>query len=129
MIIAVRVEVRHVPPPSVKKAEKCLIALFLEIEFETSADPLLIALEDPKAVGETFNIGNKRAVTTIYGLANTVIRVLNSSSEVEFVRRDYADIELRVPDVRKAEALLGYVAKVDLESGIARTAVAYSQKD
>ena len=90
---------------------------------------VLIALEDPKAVGETFNIGNKRAVTTIYGLANTVIRVLNSSSEVEFVRRDYADIELRVPDVRKAEALLGYVAKVDLEAGIARTAVAYSQKD
>jgi len=90
---------------------------------------VLIVLEDPKAVGETFNIGNKRAVTTIYGLANTVIRVLNSSSEVEFVRRDYADIELRVPDVQKAEALLGYVAKVDLETGIARTAVAYSQKD
>ncbi len=90
---------------------------------------VLIALEDPKAVGETFNIGNKRAVTTIYGLANTVIRVLNSSSEVEFVRRDYADIELRVPNVQKAEALLGYVAKVDLETGIARTAVAYSQRD
>ncbi len=90
---------------------------------------VLIALEDPKAVGETFNIGNKRAVTTIYGLANTVIRVLNSGSDVEFVRKDYADIELRVPDVKKAEALLGYVAKVDLETGIARTAVAYAQKN
>lgn len=90
---------------------------------------VLIALEDPKAVGETFNIGNKRAVTTIYGLASTVIRVLNSNSEVEFVRKDYADIELRVPDVKKAEALLGYVAKVDLETGIARTAVAYAQKN
>jgi UDP-glucose 4-epimerase len=89
---------------------------------------VLIALEDPKAVGETFNIGNKRAVTTIYGLANTVIRVLNSGSDVEFVRKDYADIELRVPDVKKAEALLGYVAKVDLETGIARTAVAYAQQ-
>ena len=90
---------------------------------------VLIALEDPKAVGETFNIGNKRAVTTIYGLASTVIRVLNSSSEVEFVRKDYADIELRVPDVKKAEALLGYVAKVGLETGIARTAVAYAQEN
>lgn len=90
---------------------------------------VLIALEDPKAVGETFNIGNKRAVTTIYGLANTVIRVLNSSSDVEFVRRDYADIELRVPNVQKAEALLGYVAKVDLETGIARTAVAFARND
>ena len=90
---------------------------------------VLIALEDPKAVGETFNIGNKRAVTTIYGLASTVIRVLNSSSEVEFVRKDYADIELRVPDVKKAEELLGYVAKVGLETGIARTAVAYAQEN
>lgn len=90
---------------------------------------VLIALEHPKAVGETFNIGNKRAVTTVYGLANTVIRVLDSSSDIVFVRRDYADIELRVPDVQKAEALLGYVAKVDLETGISRTAVAYARKD
>ena len=90
---------------------------------------VLIALEHPDAVGETFNIGNKRAVTTIYGLANTVIRVLDSSSEIEFVRRDYADIELRVPDVQKADSLLGYVAKVDLETGIARTAVSYARKD
>lgn len=89
---------------------------------------VLISLEHPKAVGETFNIGNKRAVTTVYGLANTVIRVLDSSSTIEFVRRDYADIELRVPNVHKADALLGYVAKVDLETGIARTAVAYSRK-
>jgi UDP-glucose 4-epimerase len=89
---------------------------------------VLMALEHPKAVGETFNIGNKRAVTTIYGLANTVIRVLDSNSEITFVRRDYADIELRIPDVNKAESLLGYVAKVDLETGIARTAVAFSQQ-
>ena len=90
---------------------------------------VLIALEHPKAVGETFNIGNKRAVTTVYGLANTVIRVLDSNSSIEFVRKDYADIELRVPNVHKADALLGYVAKVDLETGIARTAVAYARKD
>lgn len=89
---------------------------------------VLMTLEHPKAVGETFNIGNKRAVTTIYGLANTVIRVLDSASEIVFVRRDYADIELRVPDVHKAEALLGYVAQVDLETGIARTAAAYAEQ-
>ena len=35
----------------------------------------------------------------------------------------YMDIELRVPDVAKAESLIGYVARVDLETGIARTAV------
>ena len=41
----------------------------------------------PAAVGESFNIGNHRAVTTIYGLANTVARVLDSSSEIRFAPR------------------------------------------
>ena len=71
---------------------------------------VLIALEHPKAVGETFNIGNKRAVTTVYGLANTVIRVLDSNSSIEFVRNDYADIELRVPiGVLPDDALVIYL--------------------
>jgi len=89
----------------------------------------LIAMEDPAAVGETFNIGNQRAVVTIYGLANTVIRVLDSSSEISFTRKDYVDVELRVPSVTKAEQLLGFTAKVDLDEGIRRTADYYREHD
>ena len=85
----------------------------------------LLAMEHPKAVGESFNIGNQRAVTTIYGLANTVIRVLNSKSKIEFVYKDYADVELRIPDVKKARDLIGFEAKVDLDEGIQLTAEAY----
>jgi UDP-glucose 4-epimerase len=85
-------------------------------------DATMLCLEHPKAVGETFNIGNKRAVTTIYGLANLIIRVLGSSSEIVFTRADYADVELRVPAVHKATELLGFEALVDLEEGIRRTA-------
>ncbi len=87
---------------------------------------VLIALEHPKAVGETFNIGNQRAVVTIYGLASTVIRVLGSRSRITFVRKDYADVELRVPNVSKARDMLGFEAEVDLEEGIERTATAFS---
>ncbi len=89
----------------------------------------LIAMENPAAVGETFNIGNQRAVVTIYGLANTVIRVLDSSSEITFTRKDYVDVELRVPSVAKAEQVLGFTAKVDLEEGIRRTAEYYREHD
>ncbi|MFN7918182.1 MAG: NAD-dependent epimerase/dehydratase family protein [Vicinamibacterales bacterium] len=85
----------------------------------------LLAMEHPRAVGESFNIGNQRATTTIYGLANTVIRVLGSRSEVRFVRKDYADVELRIPEVRKAAELLGFEAAVDLDEGIRRTAASY----
>lgn len=82
----------------------------------------MICMEHPKAVGESFNIGNQRAVTTIYGLANTVIRVLDSKSTIEFVYKDYADVELRIPNVSKARDLIGFEATVDLEEGVARTA-------
>jgi UDP-glucose 4-epimerase len=88
-------------------------------------DGVLLAMEHPKAVGETLNIGNPRAVVTIYGLANTVVRVLESRSEVVFARKDYADVELRIPAVGKALRLLGFAAKVDLEEGIRRTAEYY----
>lgn len=85
----------------------------------------LLCMEHPKAVGESFNIGNQRAVTTIYGLANTVIRVLNSKSKIEFVYKDYADVELRIPNVSKARELIGFEAQVDLDEGIQRTADSY----
>ena len=90
-------------------------------------DGLMCALEDPKAIGESFNIGNTRAVTTIFGLAETVCRVLNSKSEIIFCDPLSADIELRIPETRKAQTLLGFRAKVDLEDGIRRTARWYEQ--
>lgn len=85
-------------------------------------EALMLALERPEAVGESFNVGNARAVTTIFGLAEIVCRVLGSTSEIVFKPPLSADIELRIPETKKAENLLGYKAKVDLEEGILRTA-------
>jgi UDP-glucose 4-epimerase len=93
---------------------------------DDATDGVLLAMTHPKAVGESFNIGNQRAVTTMYGLANTVVRVLGSKSPIVFTRRDYADVELRVPSVGKALDLLGFEAKVSLEDGIQRTASHYA---
>ena len=88
-------------------------------------DAVMLAMEHPKAVGESFNIGNQRAVTTIYGLVSAVVRVLDSNSPITFARKDYVDVELRVPSVIKARQLLGFDARVDLDEGIARTAEFY----
>lgn len=95
---------------------------------EDMLEGVLLALTHPKAVGESFNIGNQRAIVTIYGLANTVLRVLESRSKLVFTRKDYADVELRVPSVRKAREVLGFEAKVDLDEGIRRTAEFYRSK-
>ena len=90
-------------------------------------DGVLLAIAHPNAVGESFNIGNQKAVVTIYGLANTVVRVLGSESSISFARKDYADVELRIPDVRKAQQVLGFEAEVDLEDGIRLTADAIAK--
>ncbi|NEU30250.1 NAD-dependent epimerase/dehydratase family protein [bacterium LRH843] len=81
-----------------------------------------------QAIGESFNIGNSKTITTIYGLANTVIRVLNSNSKVTFVPKASADIELRIPQVEKAKKLIGFEARVGLEDGIYRTAKYFKEK-
>lgn len=88
---------------------------------------LLLALEKPKAIGQSFNIGNARAVTTIYGLAQTVCRVLNSKSRIIFKKPLSADIELRIPETHKAWEVLGFKAKVGLEEGILKTAQWYKK--
>ncbi len=90
---------------------------------------LMRAMENPKAIGESFNIGNARAVTTIFGLAETVCRVLGSRSSIVFKDPLSADIVLRIPETRKAELLLGFKAKVDLEEGITRTADWYRKHE
>ena len=74
-----------------------------------------------------FNIGNERAAITVYGLANTIVRVLDSKSRIVFTMKDYADVELRIPSVKKAREMLGFEARVDLETGIKRTAEYYTQ--
>ncbi|MEZ4697826.1 MAG: NAD-dependent epimerase/dehydratase family protein [Rhodothermales bacterium] len=85
-------------------------------------DGLMLCIERPEAVGQSFNIGNSRAVTTVLGLAETVRRVLKSESEIVFDPPLSADIALRIPNVQKAEEQLGFRVKVDLEEGIRRTA-------
>ncbi len=83
---------------------------------------LMHCIENPKATGESFNLGNARAIMTTLGLAQTVCRVLNSKSKIIFKPALSADIQLRIPSVEKTEELLGFKAEVDLEEGIAKTA-------
>lgn len=91
-------------------------------------DGLMRTIVNPKAIGESFNIGNARAVITIYGLAQTIVRVLRSKSRIHFTYKNYVDVELRVPSVSKARELIDFEACVDLEEGIRLTADYYRQK-
>lgn len=91
-------------------------------------DGILLAMARVEAIGQSFNIGNPRSTITIYQLAHLVVRLAESRSQVVSVPWDFPDVELRVPDVHKAEKLLGFKARVDLEEGLLRTLDWYRQK-
>ena len=91
-------------------------------------DAILLALERDEAVGESFNVGNPRSTVTIYQLAQLILRLTQSRSTLQFVPWDFPDVELRIPDVKKAEQLLGFRAQVDLEQGLLQTIEWYRRK-
>ena len=85
-----------------------------------------LVLETP--IGQSLNIGNPRSTITIYNLAREVVRVAQSNSPIEFVEWNHADVELRIPNVDKARATLGFTAAVDLEEGLRRTIGWYRER-
>jgi nucleoside-diphosphate-sugar epimerase len=91
-------------------------------------DGIVAALERDDAVGQAFNIGNPRSTLTIYHLAQMIVQLAASSSAVEFVPMNRTDVELRIPNIDKALALLGYTPKVNLDEGLTRTIQWYRSK-
>ena len=89
---------------------------------------ILAALESNAANNQIINIGSTHEIS-IVELAN-LIHDLSGSREplrLEFVPykkingTDYEDVRRRIPDITKAERLLGFKAHVSLEDGLAQT--------
>jgi dTDP-glucose 4,6-dehydratase len=80
----------------------------------------LLALLDSDYVGPV-NIGNPNEFTVL-DLAETVLAVTESSSELRFEPRPVDDPAQRRPDLTLARSLLGWEPQVGLEEGVARTA-------
>lgn len=82
-------------------------------------------LENPAAVGQSFNIGNPRSVCTTYDLALRIKRLAGSDSPVVFRPLEYSDVEIRIPDITRAREVLGWEPEVDLDEGLERTIAWY----
>lgn len=91
-------------------------------------DGVLMVLTKDSAIGEAFNIGNPRSTVTIYQLAKLIVRLVGSDSTLQFVSWDFPDVELRIPDVNKAQRSLGFLPAVDLEEGLLRTIAWYRKQ-
>lgn len=89
---------------------------------------VLLALEHPNAVGESFNIGNPRSAVTIFDLAQRIKRLSGCPGEITFQPLHYVDVELRIPNADKARELLGFDAEIELDDGLTRTIAWYRQR-
>jgi nucleoside-diphosphate-sugar epimerase len=89
---------------------------------------MILCLENQKAVGQSFNIGNPKNTLTIYNLAKEVVRISDSKSKIVHKKWDFPDVELRVPKIDKAREILGYEPCFDLETGLKRTLDWYKTK-
>jgi UDP-glucose 4-epimerase len=88
---------------------------------------LIKLAEEPRAVGEVFNIGNMGEVT-IRDLAQKVKEMTGSTSPIQYIPYDQAyeegfeDMPRRVPDISKLRELIGYEPTLGLDE-IVRTVI------
>ncbi|RJR38304.1 MAG: NAD-dependent epimerase/dehydratase family protein [Desulfobacteraceae bacterium] len=84
-------------------------------------DALVKLMDEPKAEGDVFNVGNDHEVT-IKDLAQKVKEMTGSQSAIEFIPYDKAygpgfeDMERRCPNIDKVRNLIGFQPKYGLEA-------------
>jgi dTDP-glucose 4,6-dehydratase len=76
---------------------------------------------------EPVNIGNPHELT-IRQIAETIIRMTGSTSQLVYRPLPEDDPKVRRPDITKARALLGWEPKVSLEDGLTRTIEYFRKK-
>ncbi len=85
---------------------------------------LLRLMDEPRAVGEVFNVGNSQEIS-IMALAERVRALTASRSPIVTIPYDQAyesgfeDMPRRVPDLSKIHALVGYEPRTDLDAILA----------
>jgi dTDP-glucose 4,6-dehydratase len=65
------------------------------------------------------NLGNPSEFT-IFELAETVLKVIGSKSEIVFEALPMDDPQIRQPDITRAKEILGWTPEIDLEEGLRR---------
>ncbi len=90
-------------------------------------DGTVRAMENPKAIGEIFNIGNDEEISVIdsarliHKIACTGKRLKLDFVPHKKIFGSYEEIKRRVPSLKKAKKILGYRPKISLAEGIKMT--------
>jgi dTDP-glucose 4,6-dehydratase len=73
-----------------------------------------------KPVNEPVNLGNPYEMTLL-ALAQMIVKLADSRSELVFIPLPADDPKVRQPDISRARSLLGWEPRVDVESGLRQT--------
>jgi UDP-glucose 4-epimerase len=95
---------------------------------------IVASIERDEANGQIINLGSTYEIS-ILDLAHLIHRLVGTAEPLRlkyvpyssFTGGKYQDVMRRVPDVSKAQQLLGVAAKVDLEEGLRRTLAWHKQ--
>jgi dTDP-glucose 4,6-dehydratase len=82
--------------------------------------PAGLEMEAPNGIHSPVNLGNPREVTVLE-IAELIIRLTGSSSRIERRPLPEDDPKVRCPDIGRAQRLLNWKPKVDLEAGLKTT--------
>ena len=83
-------------------------------------DALIDLINEPDAYGKVFNLGGQEEVS-MKELAERIIKIADSESPVRFVSYEdayeegFEDMQRRVPDIDRANALVGFTPKASLD--------------
>jgi dTDP-glucose 4,6-dehydratase len=88
-------------------------------------DGIMACVENVAAVGQDFNLGDPRTATTIYDLAQRVIRLVGSSSRIITTPYTFSDIGVRAPSSAKVRTHLGVVPQYEMDDALQRTITWY----
>jgi UDP-glucose 4-epimerase len=94
---------------------------------------MVALIDEPRAVGDVFNIGNGREIT-ITELAERIRMMTDSRSPIVTIPYDQAyeagfeDMPRRVPDITKISGLVGYAPTVELDEILTRVIEYFRQQ-
>lgn len=88
---------------------------------EDFCDALIEMIVRPEAIGEDFNIGNPRNTLMIHQLAQKIIDMSGAKVPLIFTQTETPDVVIRVPSLEKAQSVLGYQPKYDLDPALKLT--------
>ncbi|MDD2688906.1 MAG: GDP-mannose 4,6-dehydratase [Candidatus Omnitrophica bacterium] len=93
---------------------------------------LIRLIDEPKAVGEVFNIGSQEEIS-IEKLAREIIKITKSSSKIKYIpyekayEEGFEDMQRRIPDISKINKLIGFKPTYTLAE-IIKDIVSYVKK-